>query len=165
MEQTLTVLHKISYSVIQINGTIYIPLQALQKINKLILFISWGFRRDCFAVYGSPLSAVSCGSITCDASKENTASIFRVNKLVRVGGELMVARKCVCYVGMFVEIWPITAMEGQREGSVWPRQCQFRNFKSNNFRTLNSVICENIVIVGKGVVDSGMIYLCGRRCW
>lgn len=50
------------------------------------------------------MSAVSCGSLSCEDSKEHIASIFRVNRLVRVGCELMVARKCVCYVGRFVEI-------------------------------------------------------------
>jgi len=50
------------------------------------------------------VSAVSCGSLSSEASKEHIASIFRVNKLVRVGDELMIARKYWCYVGRFVEI-------------------------------------------------------------
>ena len=50
------------------------------------------------------MSAVSCGSLSSEDSKEHIASIFRVKKLARVGGELIVARKCVCYVGRFVQI-------------------------------------------------------------
>jgi hypothetical protein len=62
--------------------------------------ISW---RLFFSVYDGPVSRVSCGSLSCGASKEHTVSIFRANKLVHVGGELMVARKCVMW-GRFVEI-------------------------------------------------------------
>jgi hypothetical protein len=41
------------------------------------------------------VSPVSCGSLSCGASKEHTASIFSSNRFVHVGGKLMVVRKCV----------------------------------------------------------------------
>jgi len=50
------------------------------------------------------VSAVSWGSLSSETLKERIASIFRVKKLERVDGELMVAKKYVCYVGRFVGI-------------------------------------------------------------